>query len=71
MLMQIITEAAAIEYVKQLELEWYGSHSVKPYIVASYPDRESTAEFPAYTVRTGENYWTVWMEPDGHVYGEC
>lgn len=67
MLMQQITVAAAIAYVKAIEAEWYGGCEVIGHSMA----RESEIGFPAYDVFTAENRWTVWLERDGSIYGEC
>ena len=69
MLMQILTNAAALAYVAEIETRWYGT---APEIIASTPCLVNGWEdCPGIDVYTANNHWSVWIEPNGEVYGEC
>ena len=68
MLMQILTVAAAVAYVNEIEAKWYGA--AKPVIGHSVAS-ESEIGFAAYDIFTTENHWTIWLQADGSIYGEC
>lgn len=69
MLMQIITIDAALAYVAAIETQWYGA--AKPVIFAAPELVNGWEDAPGIAVHTSENRWSVWIERDGTVYGEC
>ncbi len=64
--MQSISEFQAIEYVKRMESDWE-----LPVCRAFHVSRHADKSIYALDVRTDSNLWTVWIEHDGSVYGEC
>jgi hypothetical protein len=69
MLMQILTQDAAIAYVNAIETQWYGAPTgVK---LAAHSFVNGWEDCPGIDVHTNENHWSVWLEVDGTIYGEC
>lgn len=60
----MIDFADAVKYVRQIETGWYG----KPFPISSVGH---CAETGGCKIRTDENDWSVWVQTDGTLYGEC
>ena len=57
---------SAIEYVNKVETRWYGA----PYRVLSVTNSREVLG-AALDIQTEENFWTVWVQENGELYGEC
>jgi hypothetical protein len=60
-----VSKADAVAYVYNMEVEWYGDC---PRIVTVKPASDGS---DAWAVETARNYWSVWRDPNGKIYGEC
>lgn len=60
-----LTEATAATYVRNVEATWGLAPTM---VVTTSYDLDG---LPVVDVQTCENYWTVWQQPDGTLYGEC
>ena len=66
--MRTITLAEAIAYAASTETAWNGAASAVTWCKYHASSDDMSAY---YDVHTTEHDWSVWIDSNGNVYGEC